>query len=131
MLMSYNKRLRKAVKFRMQCEISLLHKAAKAKMKQELSEAQNHRCCYCHVRFSDDSTSLYYATFEHVVPKSHGGDDDFTNLVLACYECNHSRSNRYSAEDFSNLMQRGRLYMLMDTLHYVWNIIKTDEKLVA
>ena len=108
-----------------------LRQVAKFKMKRELSEAQNHRCCYCHERFSDDPTSPYYATIEHVIPTSHGGDDDLSNIVLACYECNHSRSNRFSAEDFSNLMQHGRLYMLMNTLHYVWNIIKTDEELSA
>ena len=55
-----------------------------------LSEAQNWRCCYCGVR-----TTRYGptgATIEHVLPKCHGGADHPDNLVMACYDCNSSRS---------------------------------------
>ena len=79
------------------------------KMKQQLAEAQNHRCCYCHERFSDDQTSPYYATWEHVIPRSHGGTSDLSNLVVACYTCNNTRGSSYSAEDFSKLKQYGFL----------------------
>ena len=87
---------------------------ARFKLKQQLSEAQNHRCCYCHVHFSDDRTSPYYATYEHVIPISHGGTNELSNLVVACYTCNITRGNRYSAEDFSNIIHHGHLEFLMD-----------------
>jgi len=76
------------------------------KMKQALSEAQNHRCCYCHERFSDDKTSPFFATFEHVIPKSRGGRHDLSNIVLACYTCNNIPGGT-STEDFSNLIHDG------------------------
>lgn len=78
-------------------------------MKQHLSEAQNHRCCYCHELFSDDRESPLYATWEHVIPRSHGGTDALSNFVLACYTCNNTRGSSYSAEDFSKLKQYGFL----------------------
>ncbi len=57
-----------------------------------LSEAQNWRCCYCGIRFSD--TFYQQSTLEHVVPKSKNGDDHPDNLVIACYACNSARSNQ-------------------------------------
>ena len=78
---------------------------AKIKTRQLLSEAQNHRCCYCHVQFSEDTKSSYNATFEHIIPKSRGGNDDFMNLVVACYGCNSLRGNNISAVDFNELIQ--------------------------
>ena len=34
------------------------------------------------------------ATFDHVVPLSLGGRDDFSNMVWCCRRCNHSKSNK-------------------------------------
>jgi 5-methylcytosine-specific restriction endonuclease McrA len=33
-------------------------------------------------------------TFDHVIPRSHGGWDDYTNLKLACAKCNSKRGDR-------------------------------------
>lgn len=56
-----------------------------------LLEAQNHRCCYCHYRFNNNKKSTRYATFEHVIPRKHGGTNHKWNLVMACAICNHTR----------------------------------------
>lgn len=56
-----------------------------------LSEAQNHRCCYCGVGFSDQPDSVGSPTIEHVVPRSLGGPDHPNNYVIACYGCNTAR----------------------------------------
>ena len=101
------------------------------KMKRDLSKAQNHRCCYCSEPFSDDPESPKRATWEHIIPISCGGANDLSNIVLACYECNHARGARHSAEDFSNLIKMGRLSLLMSEMHYLWNKIKVNEKLAA
>ena len=33
-------------------------------------------------------------TFDHVIPKSHGGWDDYTNLKIACAKCNSRRGDK-------------------------------------
>ena len=33
------------------------------------------------------------ATVDHVIPRSHGGQDLLSNLQLACYECNQIKGN--------------------------------------
>ncbi len=52
-----------------------------------------YRCQYCGVR-----DSLANLTFDHVIPRSRGGKTCWTNVVTACVECNHRKSNRTPAE---------------------------------
>ena len=43
------------------------------------------------------STSVYdplLMTFDHVIPKSHGGWDDYHNLKIACANCNSKRGDK-------------------------------------
>lgn len=62
-----------------------------------LCEAQNHRCIYCH-------TSSREMTIEHIVTKSQGGRNVWSNLVAACSRCNWLRSDRVSAKTFYKLL---------------------------
>ena len=41
---------------------------------------------YCHLHQSDSPLAALH--IEHIIPKVHGGDDDFQNLALACVDCN-------------------------------------------
>ena len=34
-------------------------------------------------------------TFEHIVPKNHGGTDDLENLAIACTRCNSEKGLRH------------------------------------
>jgi len=48
-----------------------------------------HQCGMCiscgkDIEFSE-------ATFEHVIPRKHGGEDSVDNCVVTCYDCNHNR----------------------------------------
>lgn len=36
-------------------------------------------------------------TLEHIVPRSHGGDDRIENLALACRPCNNEKGMRHDA----------------------------------
>ncbi|WP_386681890.1 HNH endonuclease [Loktanella sp. R86503] len=54
-------------------------------------ELDDHRCHYC-----GSTGSL---TMDHVVPKSLGGSDHYSNLVAACRTCNSSKRTK-SYEDF-------------------------------
>ena len=46
-------------------------------------------CAYCAQRFKYDLLDL-----EHIIPKSKGGADSWTNLVAACKACNNRKANR-------------------------------------
>ena len=47
-----------------------------AALRARLSERQNHRCCWCGVRTTDEGPTR--ATIEHIVPRSKGGSDHET-----------------------------------------------------
>lgn len=58
-----------------------------------LSGEQNHRCAYCqlHMKLHFAEPVLHVsqlATRDHVMARSHGGSDDWENLVAACHICN-------------------------------------------
>lgn len=48
-----------------------------------------HRCAYC---------GGQAATVDHVLPRSRGGADDWTNLVACCLRCNGMKGNRTPEE---------------------------------
>lgn len=48
------------------------------------------RCQYCNQRER--------LTVDHVVPRSRGGRDQWTNLVAACISCNNKKGNRTPEE---------------------------------
>lgn len=54
----------------------------------EVARKTDGRCFYCGVQL----TKLT-ATRDHVVPRSKGGLNTATNLVLACGPCNHEKGN--------------------------------------
>lgn len=65
-----------------------------------LHAAQNGRCFYC-----DKPVSITGATKDHMVPKSKGGSDSMTNLVMACRGCNTAKGDM-SKDEF--LRARGQ-----------------------
>lgn len=62
-------------------------------LKSILSEAQNHRCCWCGKPVDANGPRDDRPTFEHLIPLSKGGADTPANLVIACYSCNQQRGN--------------------------------------
>jgi 5-methylcytosine-specific restriction endonuclease McrA len=59
------------------------------------SEGLEARCIHCNTALwvgLDGSTG---ATLEHIVPRSHGGGNDLTNLAIACARCNHEKGSRH------------------------------------
>jgi hypothetical protein len=60
-------------------------------LRTQLSEAQNHRCCWCGERFCDQPNRPQSPTLEHVQPLSLGGPNTPANLAVACARCNRNR----------------------------------------
>lgn len=53
-------------------------------------------CAYC--RTAEDLTVSIFE-FEHIVPRSAGGETHFENLCLACPTCNRYKAHRQEAPD--------------------------------
>ncbi|MCG8420603.1 MAG: HNH endonuclease [Proteobacteria bacterium] len=49
----------------------------------------NYRCQYCGIK-----APISDLTYDHVIPRSHGGMTTWTNIVTCCYECNRRKGNR-------------------------------------
>jgi uncharacterized protein (TIGR02646 family) len=62
------------------------------RVRERLSAEQNHRCCYCGVRTNEPGAPS--PTIEHVRPRRHGGNDAYSNLVMACQPCNQKRGDK-------------------------------------
>lgn len=50
-----------------------------------------HTCQYCGYRGDK-------LTVDHIIPKSRGGEDTWTNLSTSCLDCNNSKDNRTPEE---------------------------------
>lgn len=61
-------------------------------VRERLSEAQNHHCCYCGVTFGSTGPGSM-ATVEHVRARASGGTNRQANLVMACSRCNGLRGS--------------------------------------
>lgn len=65
--------------------------------KMEMFISQQHRChwckrkCHLNAPKTKETTPEDLFTEDHVIPRSRGGEDDQSNLVGACWGCNHTR----------------------------------------
>jgi hypothetical protein len=53
-------------------------------------------CAYCH---TSEALTVAIFEFEHISPRSAGGETVFKNLCLACPTCNRYKANRQNALD--------------------------------
>lgn len=49
----------------------------------------NEKCIYCGAKWEE---------IDHYIPLSRGGDNEITNLVPACYNCNRSKGRKLVSE---------------------------------
>ncbi len=77
-------------------------------------------CAYCR---TDESLTVSTFEFEHIIPRSAGGESIFENLCLACPSCNRYKAYRQTA--FDEVTQREiRLFHPHQQLwseHFAWN----------
>ena len=69
----------------------------------KVRERAHNACEYCHLHQDDSPLALLHV--EHIIPKVHGGTDDFNNLALACIDCNlHKGTNLAGIDPETNEM---------------------------
>jgi CRISPR/Cas system Type II protein with McrA/HNH and RuvC-like nuclease domain len=76
----------------------------------------NHECVYC--------GSKKDLTLDHVMPKSRGGSNEWTNLVTSCFKCNLKKSNRTPEEAKMRMNVKPFIPTLVtenSALQKVWN----------
>jgi 5-methylcytosine-specific restriction endonuclease McrA len=68
----------------------------------------NYTCVYCGAKPGTIQRGKVVArsdlTVDHVLPRSRGGKDHWTNTACACYMCNHRKGNRLPNEAGMKLM---------------------------
>jgi len=68
-------------------------------LKEYLLQRYNHRCAYCKGESRDSILEI-----EHIVPRSKGGSNRVSNLVIACKICNNAKSN-HLPKDWLNILK--------------------------
>lgn len=58
-----------------------------------LFRRDNYLCLYCGQQFSPAQL-----TRDHIIPRSRGGKDDWTNVATACARCNHAKGAKTPEE---------------------------------
>ena len=67
------------------------------------------KCIHCRRRheITSDGEALTSATVEHIIPKTHGGDDSIDNIAVACTRCNVLKGSRLDCRRWDDpLLQR-------------------------
>lgn len=66
--------------------------------KKRLFIAQDGRCFWCKKRMTIGGPRRTSATFDELVPQARGGTQQWSNVVLACVDCNNSRGDRLAPQ---------------------------------
>ena len=69
------------------------HRRSKSPCKKNVYRRDENRCqyCACHLNYKN-------ASIDHVMPRSRGGDNSWTNIVSSCKTCNRRKGNRTPEE---------------------------------
>jgi len=80
------------------------------------------KCIHCHSKLvvSEAGEPLGVATIEHIVPRTHGGDDTVENLALACAGCNHEKGVRHDARRADDPKLRAMIELLQARRRERW-----------
>jgi 5-methylcytosine-specific restriction endonuclease McrA len=84
--------------------------------RSRIYKRDNHQCVYC-----DSKKQL---TLDHVIPKSRGGSNDWTNLVTCCFKCNLKKGNRTPEEAKMTMSVKPFVPSLLNdngALNKIWN----------
>jgi hypothetical protein len=61
-----------------------------ASLREQVRQTDRAQCCYCQTQEANSGIPL---SFDHILPRSKGGETTFDNLCLACRPCNEFKSN--------------------------------------
>jgi hypothetical protein len=73
---------------------SAYHKPRRDRVRAALFKQQCGLCYWCQKEMTLDNNGGKFASFEHLLPRSHGGRFTPGNIVLAHKTCNHHRESK-------------------------------------
>ncbi len=65
-------------------------------LRSQIAQSDRNRCCYC---LTSEINSGIRMTYDHIYPRSKGGETSLENVCLACQNCNEFKGNRIEAID--------------------------------
>ena len=68
-----------------------------AALRNLVRQRAGNRCEYCDTRQEQIPFAVLH--IDHIVPKKHGGDDNPSNLALACHRCNFHKGPNLTGID--------------------------------
>jgi len=85
--------------------------------RQNIYIRDDYKCQYCGKRLTPDQL-----TWDHVLPRAHGGKTEWTNIVTCCIKCNRKKGGRIPSEASMVLIKQPSipewLSILKITLHF-------------
>jgi len=85
--------------------------------RQNIYIRDDHKCQYCGKRLTPDEL-----TWDHVLPRAHGGKTEWKNVVTCCVKCNRKKGGRLPSEASMVLIKKPSipawLPILKVTLHF-------------
>lgn len=69
--------------------------------RKHILERDNGECCYC-----GKELSLNKMTYDHVLPKSRGGQTNWNNIVSCCLRCNSKKNDKTPDEAGMKLIHK-------------------------
>ena len=96
-----------------------------AVLRRQISQHFAHCCAYC--RTAEDLTVAIFE-FEHILPRSVGGETVFENICFACPTCNRYKADRTSAIDPDTQVEVPLFHPHQDPWqeHFLWNENATE-----
>jgi 5-methylcytosine-specific restriction endonuclease McrA len=89
--------------------------------RHRLFKRDNHECVYC--------GSKKNLTVDHILPKSRGGSNTWTNLITCCSNCNRQKGDK--TPDEANMKLRFKPYepsifseIINSNVEHIWNDFK-------
>jgi hypothetical protein len=94
-------------------------------LRRQISEHFAHCCAYCR---STENLTVAIFEFEHILPRSVGGETVFENICFACPTCNRYKADRTTAIDPDTQVEVPLFHPHRDPWqeHFVWNENATE-----
>lgn len=82
-------------------------------------------CAYCRTA---EALTVTTFEFEHITPRSAGGETTFENLCLACPSCNRYKAQRQTASDpiTEQIVPLFHPHLQLWTEHFAWSEDSTE-----